>query len=115
MIGVIPRLRTLHHVVTIAVPAIPIVTLGRAGYFVLCILGRASHRDHVASADFGAALLGGDLRLAVAGGDHCVAVWSHLTAAAPVLMRGMDGDARRVHLRLCPAVLKNHVGSDTLP
>jgi hypothetical protein len=115
MIGVIPRFRTLHHVVTIAVPAIPIVTVGRAGYFVLCILGRASHRDHVASADFGAALLGGDLRLAVAGGDHCVAVRSHLNAEAPILMGGMDGDVRRVDLRLCLAVFKNDVGSDTLP
>jgi hypothetical protein len=115
MSGVIPRFCTLNHVVTIAVPAIPIVTLGRARYFVLCILGCAPHRDHVASADLGAALLRGDLRLAVAGDDHCVAVRSHLNAEAAILMGGMDGDVGRVNLRLCLAVLKNDVGSDTLP
>jgi hypothetical protein len=114
MIGVVPRFRTLNRVVTIAVPAIPIVTLGRPGYFVLRIRGGPAHRNHVASADFSAALLGGDLRLAVAGDDYRVAVRSHLNAEAAILMGGMDGDVRRINLRLGLATLKNDVGSDTL-
>jgi len=79
---------------------------GEPDILLLRIRGRAPHRNHVASADFSAALLSGDLRLSVAGDDHRVAVRSHLNAEAAILMGGMDGDVGRVNLRLCLAVLK---------
>src|SRR5258708_5513589 len=53
LIGMIPRLRAVDHVVAVAVPAVPIVADGSFRDFVLCFFGASTDRRHLALLHFG--------------------------------------------------------------
>ena len=113
-ISVIPRLRAVNHVVAITIPTVPIVAIRSWRNFVLSFLGTSTHRRHFAFFYFSDAFWRGDLGFAFADDHNCVAIGAHFYAKNNVLMSGMNGDIRRVDLRLSFALIKDAVIDETL-
>jgi hypothetical protein len=104
----------MNHVVAIAVPAIPVVAIGSFRDFVLCLLSASTNRRHLALLHFGDTLRCGNLSLTFAHDNNGVAIGPHFYADNDILVSGMNGDIRRIDLRLGFALIENAVVGESL-
>jgi hypothetical protein len=113
-VGVLPRLRGVNHVITVAVPAVPIVAVRSVGNLVLSLLSGSANRRHFAFLQFGDTLRRGNLSFTFSHDDDRVAVRAYLNAQVYILVRGMYGDVRCIDLRLGLAFIEHAVISQPL-
>ena len=113
-VGVMPGIRTLDHVIAVAIPAIPIVAIWSRRDLVLRGFTVAAHGSHISRVHFGAALLGGNLRLARAHDHDRVSIGPHFDAEHAIMMRGMNGYVRGIDLGFGFTVFGNAEVGDAL-
>jgi len=94
---VLVALRVGNRVVATIVPVIPVVIAGSSGHAILGLIGAALDGDHLAPMDLGAALLGGNVGLAIAHQELSVSVVVDLNAVAALAL-GMNGNVGRIDL-----------------
>jgi hypothetical protein len=101
-------------VIAVAVPAIPIITIGSRRNLVLRRIGIATDGRHFSAAHFRAALRGRNLGLSLAHNHERVAIGLNFNAKNTIVMRRMDRDIRRVNLGLGLTVSRDCVVDQAL-